>query len=280
MIAMTKIAAATVNEVVVPLTGERPDATLRILRSVGGRRICLRVDLDHRPQIIDDGDSRSGLGLSASLVTYFLMRGRTVQVPSLIGKSEATAESVLDDLGLRMKIRNRAHHDKIPENAVTDQSPPLVRRLRPVNSSRQPQPGDGSGILGGQDALSEVDQSENGMAEIAPSVLSARFYAPRRAFSSGRGGRLRSFTSMSWTDISSPILRSPLYRQLDSPGDPPPIDTHLMIEDRTAISAISPRPGEYDLGPPGSHLSPAPHDKLYPPGRLPGGGGSQSEEHR
>ena len=62
--------------------------------------------------------------VSASLVMYFSLRGRTVQVPSLIGKPETTAESLLDDLGLRMKIRNRAHHDKIPENAVTDQSPP------------------------------------------------------------------------------------------------------------------------------------------------------------
>jgi beta-lactam-binding protein with PASTA domain len=61
--------------------------------------------------------------VSASVVTYMALRGRTVQVPNLIGKTEAEAESLLEDLGLRMQIRGRAHHDKIPEKAVSDQSP-------------------------------------------------------------------------------------------------------------------------------------------------------------
>lgn len=61
---------------------------------------------------------------SAASVMYFVLRGRTVRVPDLVGKPEAAAESLLDDAGLRMMTRNRVHHDKIPENAVTDQEPP------------------------------------------------------------------------------------------------------------------------------------------------------------
>lgn len=62
--------------------------------------------------------------LSATAVMYFALRGRTVQVPNLIGKPEAEAEKLLEDMGLRMKIRNRTYHDEIPENAVSDQMPP------------------------------------------------------------------------------------------------------------------------------------------------------------
>ena len=62
-------------------------------------------------------------GLSATAVGYFALRGRTVQVPDVIGKTESQAESVLSDSGLRMDVRSRARHDKIPEHAVSDQSP-------------------------------------------------------------------------------------------------------------------------------------------------------------
>lgn len=61
--------------------------------------------------------------LSAGVVMYFALRGRTVDVPNVVGKSETQAESLLEDSGLRMKVASRAHHDKIPENAVSDQSP-------------------------------------------------------------------------------------------------------------------------------------------------------------
>jgi beta-lactam-binding protein with PASTA domain len=61
---------------------------------------------------------------SAGVVMYFVLRGRTVEVPNLVGKPEAAAESLLEDAGLRMMTRSRAHHDKIPENSVTDQEPP------------------------------------------------------------------------------------------------------------------------------------------------------------
>ena len=61
--------------------------------------------------------------LSATVVMYLALRGRSVEVPNVIGKTEAEAESVLQDSGLRIHVRSRARHDKIPENAVSDQSP-------------------------------------------------------------------------------------------------------------------------------------------------------------
>ena len=61
--------------------------------------------------------------VSAVFVMYFALRGHTVEVPSVIGKSEAEAEEVLDDYGLRMGIRTRVHSDQYSQNAVTDQDP-------------------------------------------------------------------------------------------------------------------------------------------------------------
>lgn len=62
-------------------------------------------------------------GLSATGVMYLALRGRTVQVPDLIGKTEEQAEGLLADSGLRMDVRSRTRHEKIPEHAVSDQSP-------------------------------------------------------------------------------------------------------------------------------------------------------------
>ena len=62
-------------------------------------------------------------GLSATFVMYFALRGRTVEVPDVVGKTEADAEEVLDDFGLRMQIRTRVHSDRYPERSVTDQVP-------------------------------------------------------------------------------------------------------------------------------------------------------------
>ncbi len=61
--------------------------------------------------------------LSAGLVMYFALRGREVQVPNLIGKSEQEAAEILENEGLRMRVRFRAHDDKIQANAVSEQSP-------------------------------------------------------------------------------------------------------------------------------------------------------------
>jgi serine/threonine-protein kinase len=60
---------------------------------------------------------------SAFAVMYFALRGRSVEVPNVIGKTEEAAMEAFDDAGLRMKIRGRAHSDKIEANLVSDQSP-------------------------------------------------------------------------------------------------------------------------------------------------------------
>ncbi len=65
----------------------------------------------------------AAFSLSATVVMYFALRGRSVQVPNVMGKTQAEAESLLSDSGLRMDIRSRTHNDSVPENAVSDQSP-------------------------------------------------------------------------------------------------------------------------------------------------------------
>ncbi|MGH9835456.1 MAG: PASTA domain-containing protein [Blastocatellia bacterium] len=60
--------------------------------------------------------------LSATVVTYFAVRGRTVEVPNVIGKLEMAAAAELDSAGLRMQII-RAHNDKWSIDIVSDQSP-------------------------------------------------------------------------------------------------------------------------------------------------------------
>jgi beta-lactam-binding protein with PASTA domain len=62
-------------------------------------------------------------GVSSLAVMYFALRGHAVEVPNVIGKSEAEAEVELGDAGLRIKVTSRAHNNKVPENTVSDQSP-------------------------------------------------------------------------------------------------------------------------------------------------------------
>jgi beta-lactam-binding protein with PASTA domain len=61
--------------------------------------------------------------LSATTVTYLAVRGRTVEVPNVIGKLEVAAAAELDNAGLRMQIKSRAHNDKWSIDIVSDQSP-------------------------------------------------------------------------------------------------------------------------------------------------------------
>ena len=61
--------------------------------------------------------------LSAALVAFISFRGRTVEVPNVIGKSEWAAEDALGDRGLRMRVSNRSRNDAVEANAVIDQSP-------------------------------------------------------------------------------------------------------------------------------------------------------------
>ncbi|HKX29065.1 MAG TPA: PASTA domain-containing protein [Blastocatellia bacterium] len=60
-------------------------------------------------------------GGSAGVVMYLALRGRTVEVPNLIGKSRVEAERQLDQSGLRLKIISGDL--KIPTLVVSDQSP-------------------------------------------------------------------------------------------------------------------------------------------------------------
>ena len=61
--------------------------------------------------------------ICAFLVTYLSLRGRSVEVPDVTGKSESDASEALDDAGLRMKITGRALSSKVEANLVSDQSP-------------------------------------------------------------------------------------------------------------------------------------------------------------
>ncbi len=61
--------------------------------------------------------------LSAGAVMYVALRGREVAVPNVVGKPQSEAEKLLEDEGLKMKVRNSAPHDKVPANAVSEQLP-------------------------------------------------------------------------------------------------------------------------------------------------------------
>lgn len=61
--------------------------------------------------------------VSAGVVTYLALRGQTVEVPNLVGKSEGEAEGALAEQGLRMQVRNRAPGGQVPAGVVSDQSP-------------------------------------------------------------------------------------------------------------------------------------------------------------
>jgi len=61
--------------------------------------------------------------VGAGIITYLAVRGRTVEVPNVVGKSKEAARQELDDAGLRMDVKSEAHNDKAPAGAVSDQSP-------------------------------------------------------------------------------------------------------------------------------------------------------------
>jgi hypothetical protein len=59
----------------------------------------------------------------AGMITYLAVRGRTVAVPNVVGKSKEAARAEFDEAGLRMNVKSEANNDRIPAGAVTDQSP-------------------------------------------------------------------------------------------------------------------------------------------------------------
>ena len=60
---------------------------------------------------------------SAFLVMFLTLRGRSVEVPDVTGKTESEAMDTLDDAGLRMKVAGRAASPRFDANLVSDQSP-------------------------------------------------------------------------------------------------------------------------------------------------------------
>ena len=60
---------------------------------------------------------------SAFLVMFLTLRGRSVEVPDVTGKTESEAMDTLDDAGLRMKVAGRAASPRFEANLVSDQSP-------------------------------------------------------------------------------------------------------------------------------------------------------------
>jgi serine/threonine-protein kinase len=59
----------------------------------------------------------------AGVITYLAVRGRTVAVPNVVGKSKEAAREEFDEAGLRMDVKSEAPNDKAPAGVVTDQSP-------------------------------------------------------------------------------------------------------------------------------------------------------------
>jgi beta-lactam-binding protein with PASTA domain len=62
----------------------------------------------------------------AGLITYLAVRGRTVAVPNVVGKSKEAAREEFDEAGLRMGVKSETYNDKTPAGVVTDQSPSAV----------------------------------------------------------------------------------------------------------------------------------------------------------
>ncbi len=61
---------------------------------------------------------------SAFLVMYLSLRGRSVEVPEITGKSESEAAEILDDAGLRIKVTGHSPSSRFAAETVSDQSPP------------------------------------------------------------------------------------------------------------------------------------------------------------
>ena len=82
-------------------------------------------------------------GFSAVVVMYLSLRGRTIAVPNVIGKTKETAEVELGGIGLRIKVIGSADEsaatkvivDQIPEAGKTVKTGQQVRVSLGPNSS-------------------------------------------------------------------------------------------------------------------------------------------------
>jgi len=94
------------------------------------RKKIRRMRLLSRNDLSDTFKSLLTIGLlavaffvGAGLITYLAVRGRTVAVPNVVGKSKEAAREEFDEAGLRMDVKSEAYNDKTPAGDVTDQSP-------------------------------------------------------------------------------------------------------------------------------------------------------------
>src|ERR1041385_734230 len=67
--------------------------------------------------------------VSALTAMRFAIRGREVDVPALVGKTEAEAKKLLDDRQLILKVSSKRFSDNIPEGHIVDQIPASGTRL-------------------------------------------------------------------------------------------------------------------------------------------------------
>jgi len=72
--------------------------------------------------------------LSALTAMRFAIRGREVVVPSLVGKTEAEAQTLLGEKGLILKVSSKRFSSDIPEGSVVEQIPASGTRLKATRS--------------------------------------------------------------------------------------------------------------------------------------------------
>lgn len=72
--------------------------------------------------------------LSALTAMRFAIRGREVEVPSLVGKTEAEAEKMLAEKGLLLKVSSKRFRSDVAEGKIVDQIPPSGTRLKTSRS--------------------------------------------------------------------------------------------------------------------------------------------------
>jgi serine/threonine-protein kinase len=68
--------------------------------------------------------------VSALTAMRFAIRGREVEVPALVGKTQSEAEKVITDSGLVLRVSSKRFSESVPEGHVLDQIPPSGTRLK------------------------------------------------------------------------------------------------------------------------------------------------------
>src|SRR5919198_1110832 len=72
--------------------------------------------------------------VSALTAMRFAIRGREVEVPSLVGKTEAEAKKLLEEHQLILKVSSKRFSADIPEGHIVDQIPSSGTRLKASRS--------------------------------------------------------------------------------------------------------------------------------------------------